>query len=324
MSKSPVVSVVIPVYNVETYLKRCVDSVLAQAYSNLDVVLVDDGATDSSGAICDGYAGRDARVRVLHQNNGGLSAARNAGMKLVRGEYVVFVDSDDCIGPEHIKRLLSCALRYDVPLAVTGYTPVEVDGPVDSREKEQVSERLIPLVEAMEYTVMLDGLFASHAWGKIYRSDLFDLLHYPVGKAYEDQYVTYKVIYKADGVAYENANDYYYTVDRKNSISHKDLTKNLDFLAALKEQFAFARVHCPGMMMSLETRYSDSLASLLTDLSQSDNASKQDFDDVYTELKKRRFKVLSGQIPVRRNCKIKYILTLLGEHGYRMIARIIL
>lgn len=317
MNKRPLVSVVIPVYNVEAYLKRCVDSVLAQTYSNLDVVLVDDGAMDSSGAICDGYAERDVRIRVLHQDNGGLSAARNAGMKLVRGDYVVFVDSDDCIGPRHIEHLLSCALHYDTPFTVTGYMPVEEKSSLELKKTIQPSNQLIPLEKAMEYTVKLGSPFASHAWGKLYRADLFPLLHYPVGKAYEDQYVTYKVIYAAKDIGYEDANDYYYTIDRKDSISNKDLVRKVDFLEALREEYDFAQINCPYLIQSLETRYSEELVSVLSVLVKTDNSDKRILDTIYNELKTKRIKVLSGEISVSVSNKLKYALTLLGIHCYR-------
>ena len=124
MEQSALISVIVPVYNVEPYLPRCIDSILAQTYSNLEVILVDDGAKDASGAICDDYAGKESRIKVIHKENGGLSSARNAGIDIARGEYLAFVDSDDWIEPDAYEYMLeqmlqsgaklACAGRYDV------------------------------------------------------------------------------------------------------------------------------------------------------------------------------------------------------------------
>ena len=116
VNRETMLSVIVPVYNVEAYLPRCVDSILAQSYSNLEVILVDDGAKDASGAICDAYAAKDPRVKVIHKENGGLSSARNAGLDIALGEYIAFVDSDDWIEPDAYQHLLEVMERYDVRL----------------------------------------------------------------------------------------------------------------------------------------------------------------------------------------------------------------
>jgi len=120
MQQDILVSVIVPVYNVEEYLGRCVDSILAQTYTNLEVILVDDGAKDSSGAICDEYAARDARVRVIHKENGGLSSARNAGIDAAKGDWLEFVDSDDWIEPDAVESMLTLALEHRTELVVAG------------------------------------------------------------------------------------------------------------------------------------------------------------------------------------------------------------
>ena len=116
MSTNPLISVIVPVYNVEKYLGKCVDSILAQTYENLEIILVEDGTKDNSGAICDAYAAKDSRIRVIHKENGGLSSARNAGMDIARGEYFGFVDSDDWIEPKMYETLLNLAEKYHADL----------------------------------------------------------------------------------------------------------------------------------------------------------------------------------------------------------------
>ena len=117
LNELPCVSVVIPVYNVEKYLIRCLESVILQTYRNLEIVLVDDGSTDNSGKICDEYAERDSRIKVIHKENGGLSDARNVGIKSASADYIVFIDSDDYVKNVYVQSLVEIALRYDVDIA---------------------------------------------------------------------------------------------------------------------------------------------------------------------------------------------------------------
>ena len=125
---SPLISVVVPIYNVEHYLERCLDSIISQTYTNLEIILVDDGSTDRSGAIADAYAAKDSRVKVIHQKNGGLSIARNTGIEACRGEYLLFIDSDDYIAPNMCECLLSHLTEADADIAIGGFYRVDSHG----------------------------------------------------------------------------------------------------------------------------------------------------------------------------------------------------
>ena len=139
MEHNPLISVIVPVYNVAEYLSRCVDSILAQSYENLQIILVDDGSTDDSGKICEEYAKKDARIQVIHQNNGGLSSARNAGLDLASGEYIGFVDSDDWIEPEMYAEMLARMEKYDAQLVCAGRC--DVDGGTGEKTRGLCPER---------------------------------------------------------------------------------------------------------------------------------------------------------------------------------------
>lgn len=128
MSDSPLISVIIPVYNVEKYLHRCLDSVIEQTYKNLEVILIDDGSTDHSGEICDDYAAKDVRIHVIHQENQGVSAARNKGLDTAKGEYIAFVDSDDYILPEMYAKMLECIIENNVDFCVCQWQYEYADG----------------------------------------------------------------------------------------------------------------------------------------------------------------------------------------------------
>lgn len=166
---NPLISVIVPVYNVAKYVRRCIESVERQTYQSLEVILVDDGSTDGSGRICDELEGEFDNITVFHTANQGLSAARNFGMKHISGDYVVFVDSDDAIGMQHIAHLYETLNKYDTHIAVTGYTEVE-ESNISSRNDDLDSSFITSVMEvdeAINESVKLNGDFASHAWAKI-------------------------------------------------------------------------------------------------------------------------------------------------------------
>lgn len=203
------ISVIVPVYNVEGYLRRCVDSILAQTYENLEIILVDDGATDLSGAICDEYAARDARIRVIHKPNGGLSSARNAGIDIASGDYLAFVDSDDWIDPEMYSYLMGLIHKYDVKLAYTGRFDVEEATGERTVGLCPEREEKIPAQELVKRIFLWDNV-DSAAWDKLYHRSLFARYRYPEGKICEDVPVTYRLILETDYVAVGNKPMYHY------------------------------------------------------------------------------------------------------------------
>lgn len=200
MNQAPLISVIVPVYNVEEYLPRCVDSILAQTYENLEIILVDDGTRDASDKICDDYARRDSRIQVIHKKNGGLSSARNAGLEIARGEYIAFVDSDDWIEPDAYEHMLAvmqrqavklvCAGRYDVSSA----TGKKTKGLCPPKEERISAEEMIGRI------FLWDGC-DSAAWDKLYHRSLLEDFRYPVGKICEDVPVTYRIVLQAGQVA---------------------------------------------------------------------------------------------------------------------------
>lgn len=200
MDRKPLISVIVPVYNVEQYLARCVDSILAQTYSDLEIILVDDGARDASGTICDAYAAKDDRIRVIHKENGGLSSARNAGIDAALGEYLAFVDSDDWIEADAYGRMMElmercsvklvCAGRYDV----NGATGEKQIGLCPPREEVITTEALVGRIFTWDNC-------DSSACDKLYHRSLFETYRYPLGKVSEDVSVTYRILLETDRAA---------------------------------------------------------------------------------------------------------------------------
>lgn len=221
MEVTPVVSIVVPVYNVEKYLRECVDSILSQTYSQYEVLLIDDGATDSSGRICDEYAELDSRIRVFHKENGGLSDARNYGLDRIKGHYVTFVDSDDYVGKDYLDILVHTAERNSADISALGTILFE-DG--DEAPSCTVSdETIVETANEAIIDMLLRKNFGLSAWGKLYVSALFDQIRFPTGKIYEDLFTTPYVAKKCSNIAFSNSRQYYYR-QRSNSIVHSKLS----------------------------------------------------------------------------------------------------
>lgn len=217
MENNPLISVIIPVYDVEIYLPKCVESVLRQTYPNLEIILVDDGSPDNSGQICDAFAERDPRVRVIHQKNGGLSKARNAGLDAASGEYITFLDSDDWITEDAYEHLLSLIRKYGVKLVSGGNINV------DSKTGEQTlgicpkKEEKISAEEMVGRMFMWDGCDSS-VCDKLFHRSMLENFRFPEGKVCEDVAVTYKIILQTDSVVMTEKPFYYY-LHRADSIT---------------------------------------------------------------------------------------------------------
>ena len=203
------VSIVIPVYNVEKYIDTCIKSVVSQTYSDIEIILVDDGSTDSSGAICDRYKSEDSRITVYHTENGGLSAARNYGIDRANGEYLTVVDSDDFVALDFIEYLYKILMDSKSDIAICDYSFVDEDC------REYISQ------EVKEYTktwhsedalkrMLYQQEFTNSAWAKLYKISLFENIRYPYGKLFEDMGTTYKLIMKAKKVAFGSSKKYLY------------------------------------------------------------------------------------------------------------------
>lgn len=211
------ISVIVPVYNVENYLRRCVDSILGQTYRDLEVLLVDDGSTDGCAGICDEYAGRDPRVRVVHKKNGGAADARNAGLEAASGEWIGFVDSDDFILPEMYETLHRACVEHDVPLSMCGKIVWEEK---DGRRKRRCCLDRPALFSAREAVagLLMDGFCDSSSCDKLYWRGLFANIRYPSGAQYDDLNVTARLLGLA-GTVYHVGEPLYLYAKRSGSVT---------------------------------------------------------------------------------------------------------
>ena len=210
------ISIIIPVYKVEKYLDKCIKSIVSQTYSNLEIVLVDDGSPDKSGLICDKWATLDSRIRVVHQKNAGAGAARNVALKLAQGEFISFVDSDDYLSVNMFKNLLSY-FEEDIDIVECEFISVEEDDVLFIDEKS-VQARVFSSEEAMREHIA-DHYFRQLIWNKLYRRSCIKNVYFPEGKKIDDEFWMYKVIGRAKQLVHCNEKLYAYR-QQDNSVMH--------------------------------------------------------------------------------------------------------
>ena len=211
------VSIIVPVYKVEKYLDKCVESLVNQTYKNIEIILVDDGSPDNCPAICDEWVSKDSRIKVVHKENGGISNARNAGMKVATGDYFGFVDSDDVVSIEMYKTLVELLEKNDADMSICQYCEFK-----DNTEPMYTLDNDHHIYN--NPNDVLKRLFckkdvANAVWNKLYKRELFDDLEFPVGVIIaEDMYLTYKLILKSNKIVISNSKLYGYRVNRKSSL----------------------------------------------------------------------------------------------------------
>ena len=237
---TPLISVIVPVYRVEEYLERCVKSILSQTYKNLEVILVDDGSPDQCPAICDACAEKDARVKVIHQENKGLSGARNAGINAASGEYLAFVDSDDYVSPHFIEELYQLLQDTGCAIGQCRFSYVKGEGLVEEGDSAFCIYRGESLMEQLYGPEEKATCFVV-AWNKLYRAELFKEtgIRYPEGRIHEDEATTYRLFHEAKKLAFLDRALYGYYTENGGSITSVFSAKRLQWLTAHEERIAF-------------------------------------------------------------------------------------
>ena len=195
------ISIVVPVYNVRQYLSESLDSVINQTYTNLEIIVVDDGSTDGSDKICDEYSVKDSRINVIHQENKGLSGARNAGLDIMTGEVVAFLDSDDTFHPEMIQRMVETMQHYDADVVICRYSSCRTNGKMPYSKINSDNATSIVYDRRESLRALLSGTIDWYAWNKVYRRECFESIRYPQGQVYEDIVTTYEILNASQKVA---------------------------------------------------------------------------------------------------------------------------
>ena len=237
----PMISVIVPVYKVEKYIHRCVDSILGQTFRDFELILVDDGSPDNCGAICDEYAVKDRRIQVIHRENGGLSAARNAGIDWAftnsNSEWLTFIDSDDWVHPEYLERLLNAALENHVAVSVCGYVTT------GGEEPDITASEMTPQIWAPEDFYVEHNVNAIVAWGKLYCKDCFETVRYPVGRIHEDEYVTHEFLFREKKITVIAAPMYFYFENTTGITQSQWNVKRLFGVIGCERQMIYMKCH---------------------------------------------------------------------------------
>lgn len=268
------ISIIVPIYNVEKFLEKSVGSILKQTYKNLEIILVDDGSKDSSGKIADELGNQDSRIKVVHKENGGLSSARNEGMKYVTGEYIAFLDSDDCIIPDFYEYLYNMIQEHNADIAQGLFLRIP-DEQIDrvnsiieeANSKIDIKETVLTKKDALETLYGIkEGPYIQEVvvWNKLYKKHVLENIVFPVGKLHEDEFTTHKILFNCEKIAVSNRIIHGY-MQTKNSIMRKEIGLNRvkDCLgASLNAIEFFEEKNLPELKYKISMRYLENCIEL--------------------------------------------------------------
>ena len=315
VNQNPLISIIVPVYNVEKYLKKCIDSIINQTYKNLEILLIDDGSEDASGLICDHYAKVDKRIIVIHKKNGGLSDARNVGIKRARGKYLSFIDSDDNVDIDLIEYLYFLIKKYNAKMSICTHYVV-FDGKKKIKSLGNKKEGVFDARTCIRKLCYHDNVDTS-AWAKLYDAEIFKDIEYPLGKLFEDIGTTYKTFIKSKTIAYGFNPKYYYHVRINSIVTSKFSVKKLDLLEMTDKMGEDVLKLYPDLTKAVLRRRIYARFSTLNQIM----TTKE-----YPMIKNRIIKwikqhtlniILDKQAPVKD--KIAIIILLLGESIYKYV-----
>lgn len=291
------ISVIVPVYNVEEYLIECIESIKNQTYKNIEILLVDDGSKDTSGKICDDYLKKDDRIIVIHKENGGLSDARNIGIKNSKGKYLIFVDSDDTIDKDMCEVLYENIKKEKSDIAICElYSEKKLEN-IKKLEIKNLSSK-----EAIK-EMLCQKLFDTSAGGKLFRKELFNEILFPKGKLYEDLGTIYKLFEIAKKITYISVKKYYYR-RRPNSITTSKFTdKQMDLFFTLEEIEKFLKRKYPKLLKYLEVRALETNVTSLHIISNQRYSNRKNIKLLQSKVRNTIFKYLFSN-KVRMKTKI--------------------
>lgn len=315
--EKPLISVIVPAYNVEKFIGKCIDSILRQSFKDFEVLLIDDGAKDSTPEICDACAKKNSRIKVYHKENGGLSDARNYGIDRMQGKYVTFIDSDDYVDSGYFEYLYGLITQEeDIQIAICGKKSVREDE--NASPDPETFHEIITGERAVQK--MLCGHGSGHsAWGKLYSADLWKTVRYPKGKIYEDYATTYRVMALVDKAAWGNAAMYFYVQHIESIMHQKCSRRSLSLVDIADEETEFIVKKWPALKQEALARKVTSELKCLQNIL---NAKNEEFDDykqkIVEDVRRHKGELLASK-KVALKTKIKIIALLLGERTFGFI-----
>ena len=312
-SKEPLISVVVPIYNVEEYLDKCVDSIVNQTYKNLEIILVDDGSPDNSPKKCDEWAKKDKRIKAIHKENGGLSDARNAAIDIAKGEYITFIDSDDYVEKNYVDFLYKNLIDNNADISM-------------GKQYVRYPNKVINTGTGNKYIVnahdCFDKLLYSEdfdvsAWAKLYKINLFKNVRYPKGRVFEDAATTYKLIDKSETIVLNSKPIYNYII-RDNSISNNSFSeKKMDLITSTNEMCDYIINKYPDLEKGCNRRLMYAYLSTLTQSARTKKINKKYKIELMNYIKNNRSKILKDKRIPKRD-RLGLLSTYLGFYFYKI------
>ncbi len=314
------ISIIVPVYNVEAYLRKCVDSILCQTLGDIEILLIDDGSTDSCGGICDEYANQDDRIHVIHKANGGLSDARNAGIDVARGKFIGFVDGDDYVEPEMFESLYRACIEDGTRIAACDYLS-ELTGSGKAISHSTGQHQIMTSEDFFKEVLQYGSAVGMGVWDKLFEKSLFEQTRFQVGKLHEDTDILYRLAFQVNEISYLSI-PYYIHCLRTGSITDRCYgTRDCDRYAANYGMFQYISTNHPGLIdVASENRCLSNL-SIVRNMVRSEIYDKQ----MYQKIKTENRKLLSAVL--KRNCltfrmKSELRLSCVGYHSYTLFYRL--
>ena len=315
--ENDLISVVIPVYNVEQYLPKCIESIMSQTYKNLEIILVNDGSTDGSQKICEEYKSIDNRIKIINKENGGLSDARNVGIDNSSGNYITFIDSDDYIDDDYVYTLYKSLISYNADMSIASHKIIYPKRIIDKATDEKFCANSKKVLEKILYD---EGIDLS-AWGKLYKKSLFNNIKFPKGRLFEDSATTYRLIDESKKIAVNSKSVYNYVI-RKNSISNEMFSeKKMDLITSTMEMTEFIKKKYPELEKGCERRLMYAYLSTLTQLAKTKETNSSMQAKLMNYIKKNKGRVLKDKRIPKRD-RIGIISTMLGFKFYKYMWKI--
>ena len=312
------ISVIVPMYNVEKYLKQCLDSILQQTYSNLEIILIDDGSTDGCYKIAEEYAKKDKRIKVLHQKNQGISIARNNGIEIASGKYIAFVDSDDYLEKDMYETLYNICKKYNADMAVVGINKVhDKEGRIEKLESDNY-EKIMSKQDAYKIMINDDLGFRVETWNKLYKKELFNDIRYPQNKLYEDVGTTYLLVDKAKKIVYNSSAKYNYRIREKSITKNKSFTlKEMDRVEFAKKMTDFVKEKYPNVKNEMEIYMLINYIATLNKMILDKKNEKDFIDEVVKTFRKDIFIIIKSKLKIKK--KIQFIALAVSPRVYGKI-----
>lgn len=315
----PLVSIIVPIYNVEKYLKECIESILNQTYKNLEIILIDDESPDNCGKICNDYALMDNRIKVIHKKNGGLSDARNAGLEIMTGEYLMFVDSDDYISYDCVEKLYELSVLHNADLVIGGTekfddeTKEVIWSTYSGKEEIQLFDKEKSMADMFEN--------GCASWARLYRSEIHKDILFPVGEINEDEAIVLRLLERCNSVVKTNCVIYNYRYRSQSITSTKWSIKKLDWVNHCKNNLEFVSLNHPELINVAKLRYKSSVVWALNNMTYNPKQFSDTISEFRNELKLLSKEKLSDNAP--KKDRLRQFLLIYFYYPYSLVLRIL-